>query len=150
MVRSPSGDIDILVLFLKHGLGNVRVYIDNGIGKARKIIDMNSSGLSLSYRQALSGIHAFSGNDYNSSFFRKGKQLFWKKLQQYPKFVDVFSQLAVFNAVIQDLEKELENFVCILFGYPKVSSVNEVLIATFMKRFNKNNKTTDLCNLPRT
>ena len=63
---------------------------------------MSSSGLSVSYRQALSGIHAFSGNDYVSSFFRKGKQLFWKKLLEYPDFVDVFSKLGVFNAVTPD------------------------------------------------
>ena len=46
VVRSPSGDIGILVLFLMHSLENIRVYLDNGTGKSRKVIDMNSSGLS--------------------------------------------------------------------------------------------------------
>ena len=149
MVRYPSGDIDdILFLFLMHAFDDVRVFIDNGSGKSRRIVYMSSSGLSLSYRQALSGIHAFSGNDYVSSFFRKGKQLFWKKLLEYPDFVDVFSKLGVFNAVTPDMEEQLEKFVCILYGYPKLSSVNKVRIAMFMQKFQKDQKTTDLCNLP--
>ena len=49
VVRSPSGDIGILVLFLMHSLENIRVYLDNGTGKSRKVIDMNSSGLSREY-----------------------------------------------------------------------------------------------------
>ena len=33
MVRSPSGDIDILVLFILHQFGGKTVLIDNGVGK---------------------------------------------------------------------------------------------------------------------
>ena len=33
MVRSPSGDIDILVLFILHQFGGKTVFIDNGVGK---------------------------------------------------------------------------------------------------------------------
>ena len=73
LVRSPSGDIDILVLFLLHFVDGLRVLIDNGTGKTRKIIDISSSELSVDHRKALAGMHAFSGNDYVSSFFRKGK-----------------------------------------------------------------------------
>ena len=41
MIRSPSGDVDILVLFLLHADGT-RVLIANGTGNARKIIDIHS------------------------------------------------------------------------------------------------------------
>ena len=68
MVRSPSGDIDILILFSLHQREGIHILIDNGNGKSRKILDINSSGLSLTERQALAGIHSFSGNDYVSSF----------------------------------------------------------------------------------
>ena len=40
MVRSPSGDIDIPVLFLLHQFENTTILIDNGVGKNRKIIDV--------------------------------------------------------------------------------------------------------------
>ena len=79
LVRSPSGDIDILVLFLLHFSQSPRILVDNGTGKARKIIDMSTSPLSLAKRKTLAGMHAFSGNDYISSFFQKGKLLVWKK-----------------------------------------------------------------------
>ena len=67
MVRPPSGDVDILVLFLLHD--GIRVLIDNGTGNARKIIDIHSARLSIEQRSVFAGMHAFSGNDYVSSFF---------------------------------------------------------------------------------
>jgi hypothetical protein len=79
MVRSPSGDIDILVLFLLHTQG-IRVLIGNGTGNSRKVIDINSLNMSIQQRRSLAGMHAFSGNDYVSSFFRKGKSHVWKTI----------------------------------------------------------------------
>ena len=36
MIRSPSGDIDILVLFLLHQFQVISVLIDHGVGKHKK------------------------------------------------------------------------------------------------------------------
>ena len=69
MVRFSSEDADILGLFLFQQRDDIRMVIDNGTGKSRKFLDMNSSGISFTEKQAVSGIHAFSGNDYVSSFF---------------------------------------------------------------------------------
>ena len=60
--------------------GDIRVLIDNGTGKSRKVIDITSSTVPNIPKQALIGLHAFSGNDYVSSFFRKGKFAFWKAM----------------------------------------------------------------------
>ena len=75
VIRSPSGDTDILVLsaallydFKEH------VLIDNGSGQARKCIDLRSLQFSACKYSAMLGLHAFTGNDYLSSFFRKGKE----------------------------------------------------------------------------
>ena len=43
MIRSPSGDIDVLVLFLGHDFADIQILIDNGTGLSRKIIDITSS-----------------------------------------------------------------------------------------------------------
>ena len=59
--------------------------------------------------RALAGMHAFSGNDYVSSFFRKGKTQIWKKILKNPQFIQVFGNLVNFN--FEDLEK----FVCSLY-----------------------------------
>ena len=141
LVRSPSGDIDILVLFLLHFSQGPRILVNNGTGKARKIIDMSTSPLSLAKRKALAGMHAFSGNDYISSFFRKGKLLVWKKIMAYPEFINTFSDLGNFNY------SELERFVCKLYGYPKRNSVNKVRALMFINKFKADNQTIDLCNL---
>ena len=78
MIRSPSGDIDILALFLSHEFGGTKILIDIGTVKQRKIINMTSSTLEIEKKKALLGLHSFSGNDYVSSFFKRGKQAFWK------------------------------------------------------------------------
>ena len=81
--RFPSVDVDILVLFLLHStrLVDIHCLVDNETGKNRKIIHMSTTGLPVLECQALAGTHAFSGNDYISSFFRKGKKYFWKKVR---------------------------------------------------------------------
>ena len=53
MVRSPSADIDILTLFVSHNFVDITIYIDNGIGKNRKIINVTSSELSAREKIAL-------------------------------------------------------------------------------------------------
>lgn len=40
IVRSPSRDINMLEFFLLHQIVNITVFIGNGVGKNRKIIDM--------------------------------------------------------------------------------------------------------------
>ena len=72
MVRSPSGDIDIIVLFAYHFMSSdVQIYINNGTGTKRKVVDVSSCSLPMNQRRAIVGLHAFSGNDYLSSFFWK-------------------------------------------------------------------------------
>ena len=67
LVQSPSGDIDIIVLFLLHCFGT-NIFLDTGHGDARKIIDISCPMLLKIEFQGLSGILAFSGNDYIPSF----------------------------------------------------------------------------------
>ena len=59
-IRSPSGDIDILSLFVAHGFGEIQVLVDNGTGKSRKIIDVTSSTLDCPKKKALIGLHGFT------------------------------------------------------------------------------------------
>ena len=47
--------------------------------------------------QGLAVVHVFSGSDYVSSFFRKGKKVFLKLVSQNDEFLDAFSQLGLFN-----------------------------------------------------
>ena len=108
-----------------HPCDDVCFLIDNGTGKSRKV-DISSTGLSLTECHALASIHAFSGNDYLSSFFRKEKQCFWKKVKSNPKFVYLFSKFGLSNEVDEELSEEVEEFVCSIYGFPSLMSVDEV------------------------
>ena len=72
---APSGYIGIIVLLMLHFSGS-NIFLDTGHGDAKKIIDIRYPMLSKIEYQGLSGIHAFSGNDYISIFFRRGKKKF--------------------------------------------------------------------------
>eukprot|EP00794_Sanderia_malayensis_P008687 gene8687-biopygen6960 len=147
MVRSPSGDIDILALFVAHDFHGARILIDNGAGQSRKIIDVTSSTLSVEKKKALIGIHAFSGNDYVSSFFRKGKVALWKAMLKRPEFIRLFADLGscpVSESTIQGLEK----FVCTFYGNQKISSVNELRYSIVWQKFEREKKIVDLSLSP--
>ena len=83
--RSPSGDIDITVLFIHHEFDGIIILIGNGIGKSRKMIDMSTSLFCQQKYNVLAAAHAFSGNDYMSSFFGKviWIWIYWWQNQQY-------------------------------------------------------------------
>ena len=65
---APSGYIGIIVLLMLHFSGS-NIFLDTGHGDAKKIIDIRCPMLLKIGYQGLSGIHAFSGNDYISIFF---------------------------------------------------------------------------------
>ena len=93
MVKSPSGDIDIVTLFLYHAMSfDADIFIDNDTGSQRKVLEINSC-LSDENQNAIIGLHAFSGNDYLSSFFRKGKGTCQKKMCKKADYVAPFSSL---------------------------------------------------------
>ena len=148
MIRSPSGDTDIVALFLGHEFPDVQILIDNGTGKDRKIIDVTSSELSASQKKALLGMHAFSGNDYVSCFFRKGKQAVWKAVNKKTEFIDLFASLGDEVAPSEELVLGLEKFVCFLYGHPRLLSVNEARRKVFWQKFNKDEKIVYLSLMP--
>ena len=74
LVRFPSGDIDINVLFINmFQAKSERIYIDFGTGKSRKIFKLTSIDMTEELKSALLGFHALTGNDYVSSIFGKSK-----------------------------------------------------------------------------
>ena len=71
---SPSGDTDIMVLAVQLiSSRKDRVFIDYVNGKNRKAIKLSNLNMATDLKQAFVGFHAFTGNDYVSSFFTKGR-----------------------------------------------------------------------------
>ena len=81
VLRSPSGDRDITVLAVSLiSSSQDRVFINYGSGKNRKAIKLSNVNMANDLKQTLVGFYAFTGNDYISSFFTKGKTASWKKM----------------------------------------------------------------------
>ena len=117
VIRSPSGDTDILFLsavllysFKEH------VVIDNGSVQSRKCIDLSSLQFSECKYSAMLGLNAFIGNDYLSSFFRKGKERFWKLMQKYEEFEVCFTKLGSEPNLSEDLFELLDEYAALLYG----------------------------------
>ena len=132
MVRSPSGDIDIVTLFLYYAV-SFDIFTDNGTG---------------SHRKAIIGLHAFSGNDYLPSFFQKGKVTSWKKMCMKADYVAAFSSLGNTYLVATEVTQGIEKYVCALYGRSKLHSVNEARLSIFWDKHNRDKKIVELCMLP--
>ena len=148
ILRSPSADTDIFILtlaLLHDHRGNV--FIDSGSGTNRKVIDISNVELENTMRKALIGLHAFTGNDFVSSFFRKGKEKCWKLIEKYHKFQVAFQELGERWELSEELLDNMEEFVCNLYGY-RSKNINEVRHRLFMKKYINSHKVIDLATLP--
>ena len=65
---------------------------------------------------SLIGLHAFTGNDYASSFFRKEKNGFWKLIQKCNRFEECFALLGTNPALAEETIDILEEYVGCLYG----------------------------------
>ena len=149
LVRSPSGDIDIITLFVHHEMAlDTDIFIDNGTGTQRKMLDISSCDLPIGQRKAILGLHSLSGNDYLSSFFRKGKVTCWKKMCLRDEFITALSILGSGYKVDDAVAEIIEKYVCALYGRVKLQSVNEARASIFWDKYNKDKKIVDLCMLP--
>ena len=93
------------------------------------------------------GLHAFTGNDYLSSFFRKGKEKRWKLMQKYEEFEVYFTKLGSEPNLSEDLFESLEEYTALLYGV-KSKSINEARWKIFEKKHKRHNKIIDLSLLP--
>ena len=96
------------------------------------------------------GFDAFTGNDYVSSFFQKGKTMCWKTMKKNQNFVDALNRLGenwsvdTSDTVIAILEK----YTCVMYCYPREKLVNTVRTKLFEKKYTKEGKFIDMSVLP--
>ena len=96
---------------------------------------------------ALLGFHAATGNDYVSSFFRRGKEKAWKLVEKYSRFKTMFSSLGNSWEINEDNLRVFEEFVCHLYG-GKGKSVDKLRYNKFEAVYCKKSKIQDLSLLP--
>ena len=68
-------------------------FLDTGSGNNRKGLWLSDVDMSQDLKQALIWFHSFTGNDYTSSFFRKGKVACWKVVETNHRFLHAFKEL---------------------------------------------------------
>ena len=147
-IRSPSGDTDVLLLVLVHLYDHKeKVLLDNGSGTNRKQIWLGNFNIESELLQALIGFHSFTGNDYVSSFFRKGKDLCWRLLEKQSKFQNAFATLGSSWHLSDETWTSLEEYVCCLYGV-RGKNVDSVRYKLFTKKNQREHKVCDLSVLP--
>eukprot|EP00794_Sanderia_malayensis_P002234 gene2234-2545_t len=149
ILRSPSDDVDIPIIVYGNQLDtDLRIFLDNGTGNSRKVLDMNSSQLSSVQKRGIIGFHALTGNDYVSSFFGKGKASCYKIYTKFPHLQAAFCNLGNLFTVDEQTKVALREFICKVYGIGRLNDVDEARRELFWNRLRRDNRISDLSVLP--
>ena len=117
---------------------------DDGRRNNHKLLRTHATTPTADQKKVIVGLHVFTGTDQNSSFFRKSKMRCLKIAQDY---LSTFSNLGQEFEMTDDLIKELEEYVCRLYG-GKSPDVNALRNEIFWMTLNNMERVTDLFHLP--
>ena len=149
IVRNYSGDTDITVIMLSLITDHCdRVILDFNKGKDCKAVQLSDVNMSIEEKAALIGFHAFTGNDYVSASFKKGKGACWKILLNNLRFWRVFAEVGRDWLPLNNPIQVPEEFVCLLFGSRQLKSIKEVRFHLFKRKYESQDKIIDLSLLP--
>lgn len=134
-----ASDTDVLIILLgmigKHLNENKdtsydRIIMDCGNGNKRRHIDVTSIAFALEAKQtglaaAMPGLHAFTGSDCTTAFYKKGKikSLAILEKDRERKYIDFFRGL---TSERQPDQRRAEDFICALYSMKDdIRDVNE-------------------------
>ena len=115
--------------------------------KERKLLRLSSIDMEKDYLDAFIGFHSFTGNDFVSSFFRRGKEKSWKFVEKARKFQLAFKLLGENWTLPDDVYAMLEEFVCQLYGH-RSKSTDGIRYKIYKEKYTRENKITDMATLP--
>ena len=121
---------------LQHGQKiTASLLFDIGSGNKRRLLDIKKIADNYGQVQceALLSLHAFTGSDATSSFRGVGKVKPMKILLKDKKYISVFASLGNIWQEREELDRELEDFTCTIFGYSRIKSV-DLLRYTILKK----------------
>ena len=141
MVRSTDTDVLIILLGLAGRSEGINIILDYGSGNHRRYIGVSEMAAILEEEQpglteALIGLHALTGCDFTSCFFRKGKVRPFQWLEANPKHVMALQSLTTDDVDIPGVTA----FVCLLYGF-KTSDIIEARYKAFMRMSSGRRKT---------
>lgn len=161
-------DTDILVILLANMVNmmeGLKVWLRFGTGNKRRFVNINSMYASLGelFCSGLPAFHAFTGCDFNPSFYGFGKVKTYAIYSENTEMQRAFAALQ--DPTCDEYHpafNKIEEFVCKLYttkanGLSGISSVNEARLHLFTKNystiarteeFNKKLLNFDACRLP--
>ena len=122
-----SPDTDVLVIGVSlQPLIDAQLYFHTGKGANLRTLDVKAIHESVGdeFSKALIGLHCFTGCDSVSAFYGRGKKKAFDLLLKDKTLCPAFQDLGERFDVQPDMEKELEKFVCKLYGQKDVAEVN--------------------------
>jgi len=126
-------DTDILILLLYHCSllpQTPYAWMDAGLsGKnTRRYINIQQllEELQSEIVNGLLGLHALTGTDYTAAFMNKGKVRPFKLMSRSTSHAAALAKLGDENDVTDDLMRQVESFVCELYGYQDQVNVDTV------------------------
>ena len=134
VVHSPDSDVFFILLYYAHEC-QLNIFFDTGSSSKRRMFNISDLAVELGeeYSESILGLYVFTGEDTNCAFKGKGKVLPLKKLQQNPRYQNMFKSLGNNLSLPESLQEKLEEFTCLLYGFPRVKSVDSVR-ALMMKK----------------
>ena len=125
VIKSPDTDVFLLCV-VKANQVPCPLYFSTGCGNSTRLLLANSvpEEYGPCTSEAILGLHAFTGCDSTSALKGKGKIKPFELVLQSSVFVDTFAGLGQEWEVTPQQLKQLEEFVCRLYGQ-KTTSVNE-------------------------
>ena len=140
-VRTSDTDVFILLIYhvSHHQDCNAQVWMDAGLSSNNTRRHINISNivehLSQNVIDALPGLHAFTGSDYTAAFMNKGKVRPLQIMMKDTRFADAFSSLGNAEKIDSAVADEIERFTCNLYGFSKLTYVDDVRHALFQQKY---------------
>ena len=133
LVRSNDTDVVVMLSHLAGNLDETNIILDYGSGNHRRYIDISQLAITLEAKQAgltkaLLGLHALTGCDFTSCFFRKGKVKLFQRLVADPDHTRALISLSSDDVDVPGIT----TFVCSLYGFG-TSDINEARYKSFMR-----------------
>lgn len=155
VVRSPDSDLFFIMLHYAEQLKPLTILLDTGSGINKRLLNIAdiAQDLGPKYCTSLLGLYCFTGEDCNCAFKGKGKVGPLKKLEKKPRYQDCFAKLGDSWEIDDKLVNDLEEFVCLMYGFPKTKHVNMVRALMLKKMVGENttikaSSRVDLAKLP--
>ena len=130
-------DTDILIIMLsniqKFSQSHVWLVVGLDYNNSRTFIDVKGTADKLNYIQVLPGIYPLTGWDYTPAFFRNSKKRPFEIMLKSVLFVNTFNKMGEEDLSDEDIDA-IESFTCSIFGYSKLTSINEARYLHFKSK----------------